>query len=106
MTTTTDSSGNATAGAAPAALEGNHWIESLRDGTRVLVRPLRLEDRAMEEALIRRLSPEARRFRFLGDFKVPDKAMLDHLMHVNLDRLAVPAARGAVVVFQVRRFCA
>src|SRR5690348_8060787 len=83
MTTTTDSSGNATAGAAPAALEGNHWIESLRDGTRVLVRPLRLEDRAMEEALIRRLSPEARRFRFLGDFKVPDKAMLDHLMHVD-----------------------
>lgn len=83
MTTTTDSSGNATAGAAPAALEGDHWIESLRDGTRVLVRPLRLEDRAMEEALIRRLSPEARRFRFLGDFKEPDKIMLDHLMHVD-----------------------
>lgn len=67
----------------PAALEGDHWIESLRDGTRVLVRPLQPQDRAMEEEFIRRLSPEARRFRFLGDFKEPDKALLDHLMHVD-----------------------
>ena len=41
------------------ALEGDHWIESLRDGTRVLVRPLKPQDRAMEEEFIRRLSPEA-----------------------------------------------
>ena len=47
MTTTTDASSNASAKSAPAALEGDHWIEPLRDGTRVLVRPLRLEDRAM-----------------------------------------------------------
>ncbi|WP_343192625.1 GNAT family N-acetyltransferase [Rhodanobacter sp. T12-5] len=65
------------------ALEGDHWIESLRDGTRVLVRPLKPQDRAMEEEFIRRLSPEARRFRFLGNFKEPDKAMLDRLMHVD-----------------------
>jgi GNAT superfamily N-acetyltransferase len=67
----------------PAALEGDHWVESLRDGTRVLVRPLQPKDRAMEEEFIRRLSSEARRFRFLGDFKEPDKALLDHLMHVD-----------------------
>jgi GNAT superfamily N-acetyltransferase len=67
----------------PTAIEGDHWIESLSDGTRVLVRPLRLQDRSMEEEFIRRLSPESRRFRFLGDFKEPDKAMLDHLMHVD-----------------------
>ena len=67
----------------PIALEGDHWIESLRDGTRVLVRPLQPRDRAMEEEFIRKLSPEARRFRFLGDFKEPDKALLDHLMHVD-----------------------
>lgn len=65
------------------ALEGDHWIESLRDGTRVLVRPLKPQDRAMEEEFIHRLSPEARRFRFLGNFKEPDKAMLDRLMHVD-----------------------
>lgn len=68
---------------APTFIEGDHWIESLSDGTRVLVRPLRLQDRSMEEEFIRRLSPESRRFRFLGDFKEPDKTMLDHLMHVD-----------------------
>ncbi|HEY0199505.1 MAG TPA: GNAT family N-acetyltransferase [Rhodanobacter sp.] len=65
------------------ALEGDHWIETLRDGTRVLVRPLEPQNRAMEEEFIQRLSPEARRFRFLGVFKEPDKALLDHLMHVD-----------------------
>ncbi|OOG63465.1 GNAT family N-acetyltransferase [Rhodanobacter sp. B04] len=74
---------SATAKQPPAVLEGDHWIESLRDGTRVLVRPLQPKDRAMEEEFIRRLSPEARRFRFLGDFKEPGKALLDHLMHVD-----------------------
>lgn len=83
MTSTTGTSSHAPAQAAAAALEGDHWIESLRDGTRVLVRPLRPGDRAMEEAFIRRLSPEARHFRFLGDFKAPSKSMLDHLMHVD-----------------------
>ncbi|GLQ91170.1 GNAT family N-acetyltransferase [Dyella acidisoli] len=66
-----------------AALEGDHWIESLRDGTRVLVRPLRKADRPLEEAFIRNLSAEARRYRFLGDFKEPSKELIDRLMHVD-----------------------
>lgn len=66
-----------------AALEGDHWIEPLRDGTRVLIRPLRESDRSMEEAFIRDLSAEARRYRFLGDFKVPSKDLIDRLMHVD-----------------------
>lgn len=86
MTATTGSNSN-TPGkaefAAVTALDGDHWIESLRDGTRVLVRPLRAEDRAREEEFIKRLSPESRRFRFLGDFKQPSKALLDQLMHVD-----------------------
>lgn len=65
------------------ALEGDHWIESLRDGTRVLVRPLRPEDREFEAEFIKRLSPEARRFRFLGDFKEPSQSLLDQLMKVD-----------------------
>jgi len=69
----------------PTAIEGDHWIESLRDGTRVLVRPLRDSDRAREEAFIRRLSPEARRFRFLGDFKDPPPDLINTLMHVDYD---------------------
>jgi GNAT superfamily N-acetyltransferase len=69
----------------PAAIEGDHWIESLRDGTRVLVRPLRDTDRALEETFIRRLSSEARRFRFLGDFKDPPPDLIKTLMHVDYD---------------------
>jgi GNAT superfamily N-acetyltransferase len=64
-------------------LEGDHWIESLRDGTRVLVRPLRPQDRSLEEEFIRKLSSEARRFRFLGDFKEPSQDLIDRLMHVD-----------------------
>lgn len=67
----------------PSALEGNHWIESLRDGTRVLVRPLRPEDREREAEFIKRLSPQSRRFRFLGDFKEPSQSLLDQLMKVD-----------------------
>lgn len=65
------------------ALQGDHWIEPLRDGTRVLIRPLRESDRGLEDAFIRRLSPEARRYRFLCDFKEPGKQLLDQLMHVD-----------------------
>jgi GNAT superfamily N-acetyltransferase len=69
---------------ATAALEGDHWIEALHDGTRVLVRPLRPQDRGLEEEFLRKLSHEARRFRFLGDFKEPSKALIDQLMHVDV----------------------
>lgn len=65
------------------ALEGDHWIESLQDGTRVLIRPLRPEDREFEVEFIKRLSPESRRFRFLGDFKEPSQSLLDELMKVD-----------------------
>jgi len=64
-------------------LEGDHWIEALRDGTRVLIRPLRESDRDLEKNFIQRMSPEARRYRFLGDFKEPSKALIDQLMHVD-----------------------
>ena len=36
-------------------LDGLHWIESLADGTRVLIRPLREEDREREVDFIHRL---------------------------------------------------
>lgn len=65
------------------ALEGDHWIESLRDGTRVLIRPLRESDRSLEVAFITGLSAEAKRYRFLGDFKEASKQLIDQLMRVD-----------------------
>jgi GNAT superfamily N-acetyltransferase len=67
----------------PEALEGTHWIDTLRDGTRVLIRPLRAEDREREEAFIERLSGESRRYRFLCDFKEVSPALLQQLMNVH-----------------------
>jgi len=42
------------------------WKEKLRDGTEVLVRPLGPDDAARERILLEALSPQSRRFRFLG----------------------------------------
>ncbi len=67
----------------PEALEGTHWIETLRDGTRVLIRPLRPEDREREEEFIARLSDESKRMRFLCDFKQASPALLKQLMDVH-----------------------
>lgn len=67
----------------PHLLAGTHWIDHLLDGTPVLIRPLRTEDREREEEFIRRLSPTARRYRFLGDFREPSPALIDQLMKVE-----------------------
>lgn len=75
---------------APAAhfekLGGSHWIESLADGTRVLIRPLREEDREREEDFIRRLSPDSRRYRFMGTFKEAGPELINQLMDVGYDQ--------------------
>ncbi|HVI55967.1 MAG TPA: GNAT family N-acetyltransferase [Luteibacter sp.] len=66
-----------------AAIEGDHWIELLEDGTHVLIRPLRPEDRERERAFIQRLSPESRRNRFLGEVREVSPTLLDQLMQVD-----------------------
>ena len=74
------------------ALTGTHWIESLNDGSRVLIRPLREEDRGREQTFIDRLSLESRRFRFMDTFKKASPALLDQLMDVdNLRQVALIA---------------
>lgn len=69
--------------AAPEAIEGSHWIETLRDGTRVLIRPLQAGDREREKAFVERLSGASRRHRFLCDFKTVSPALLQQLMDVT-----------------------
>ncbi|MEO9078356.1 MAG: GNAT family N-acetyltransferase [Rhodanobacter sp.] len=64
----------------PDPSEQDHWIDKLSDSTRVLIRPLRAEDRQLEKNFIMDLSSESRRLRFLGDFKQPSEALLDQLL--------------------------
>ena len=46
--------------AAFAQYKGEHWIDALNDGSPVLIRPLRAEDREREKAFIENLSPTTR----------------------------------------------
>jgi GNAT superfamily N-acetyltransferase len=59
------------------------WIDTLRDGTSVLIRAIRDDDAELERRFIERLSPQSRRYRFLGTIKSPDANLLRHLTHVN-----------------------
>lgn len=81
-----------TPGAPFGAIEGSHWIDTLNDGSPVLIRPLRPEDRQRETNFINRLSEQACRFRFLGNLKEATPALLDQLMDVDCqDRMAFVA---------------
>ena len=65
------------------AITGDHWIEKLNDGTPVLIRPIRAEDRERESDFIARLSPESRYFRFLGTIKQASAELLDQLVNID-----------------------
>ncbi len=96
----------ATADAATAP----EWKEKLRDGTTVLIRPITGADIEIERRFIERLSPQSRRYRFLGEIAAPSPALLDRLTHPD------PAHDAAFVALiadgaekreiGVARFCA
>jgi GNAT superfamily N-acetyltransferase len=72
------------------------WQHTLRDGTSVLIRPIREADAALERQFIERLSPQSRRYRFLGTIKTPSPALLKQLIHPELVRgVAFIALLGA-----------
>jgi GNAT superfamily N-acetyltransferase len=72
--------------APPVLLEGTHWIDHLRDGTVVLIRPLRPEDRELEEDFLRAMSPDAKRLRFMCSFREASPELVDQLMDVDYDQ--------------------
>jgi len=59
------------------------WSDVLRDGTEILVRPIRPSDEDAERHFIEALSPESRRFRFLGDVKTPSDALLKQFTRID-----------------------
>lgn len=71
---------------APMLLEGTHWIDHLRDGTVVLIRPLRPDDREREEDFLRAMSPDAKRMRFMCSFREASPGLVDQLMDVDDDK--------------------
>lgn len=63
-----------------------HWSATLKDGTRVLIRPIHKEDAAIERAFLKRLSPESRRLRFLGQLGEPSDELIRNLTDIDYRR--------------------
>jgi GNAT superfamily N-acetyltransferase len=85
-----------------------HWHETLRDGSRVLIRPIGKEDAAIERTFIERLSPASRGFRFLGQMKASDD-MIRRLTEIDYRRdmafIALRHEAGEKREIGVSRFC-
>lgn len=84
------------------------WRERLRDGSEVLIRPIRKDDAVRERAFIERLSPESRYHRFLGQYRIDDE-MIRRFTDVDFQRdMAFVALRedaGEQREIGVCRFC-
>jgi hypothetical protein len=89
-------------------LSEEHWIEPLNDGSHVLIRPLKPEDRQREADFIAGLSAEARHFRFLCSMREVSPALLDQLMAVNFKDsvayIAVAHQDGKLIEVGVSRY--
>ena len=64
-------------------MEAHSYELTLRDGTRVLVRPLRPEDKGLLEEGLKRLSPTSRYLRFLHYFERLSPSELRYLTEIN-----------------------
>lgn len=108
MLTVKDHNDRATA--AYAAVVGKYWIEELKDGRHVLIRPLAEQDRERENTFIKRLSPESRHMRFLAQIREPGTALLNQLMDTDNERrtayIALVHEDGQLIEIGVSRYAA
>ena len=59
------------------------WTETLRDRTRVVIRPVTRKDSDEEAEFIESLSPRSRKFRFLGLVGHPDRTLISRLTDID-----------------------
>ena len=59
------------------------WTEDLRNGERVVIRPICASDAAAEKEFIEALSPQSRRYRFLGDVRHPSSELIEQLTDLD-----------------------
>ena len=57
--------------------------ESLSDGTRITIRPIRPSDRQIEQAFVRSLSPMSKHYRFFSGIAELSENMLDKFTHIH-----------------------
>ena len=59
------------------------WTETLRDQSQVVIRPIRAQDSVAERTFIESLSPQARRYRFLGEVHHPSSELIERLTRLD-----------------------
>ena len=59
------------------------WSETLQDRSHVLIRPIHKQDRSAERTFIEQLSPEARRYRFLGQVRHPSDRLIEQFTDID-----------------------
>ena len=62
------------------------WRWVLADGTRILIRPIRPEDRQIEQEFVRNLSSESRYFRFMSAVNELSEGMLNRFTRIDYAR--------------------
>jgi acetyltransferase len=81
---------------------------TLRNGERVTVRPIRPEDAEIEQAFVKRLSPQARYFRFMNALSELTPQMLARFTQIDYDRemafIAVTGEEGSETEIAVARY--
>lgn len=81
---------------------------TLRDGTRVVIRPIRPEDREIEREFVQNLSDESRYFRFLNAIRELSERMLSRFTRIDYDSemalIAVIQENGREVEIGVARY--
>lgn len=86
------------------------FIETLTDGTSVLIRPIREDDIERERAFVDGLSVQTKRFRFLGGVSHLTQAELQEFCAIDLDHkmafVALPRSNGQEIQVGVVRYVA
>ncbi|HEV8647674.1 MAG TPA: GNAT family N-acetyltransferase [Burkholderiales bacterium] len=81
---------------------------ALRDGTRIVIRPIRPEDRQIEKDFVRHLSDESRYFRFFNALRDLSETALTRFTQVDCDRemalIAVICENGRETEIGVARY--
>ena len=81
---------------------------TLRDGTRVVIRPIRAEDRQIEKDFVHNLSDESRYFRFFNAVRDLSETALTRFTQVDYDRemalIAVISENGRETEIGVARY--
>jgi acetyltransferase len=80
----------------------------LSDGTNLTIRPIRPEDAGIEQAFVRKLSPEAKFFRFLDSLQELSQEMLIRMTQLDYDRevafIATVDSNGEEIEIGVARY--